>query len=111
MSPVARVPADCRVLDCTDLMIDESSLTGETMPAEKTSSILLFEETHDIPIAERTNITYMVSWSAICSRRHRWSCSLRLGVVPCAVGTPGAAGEGFKVGDPRRYHVRRVRRV
>jgi hypothetical protein len=56
-----RIPADCRVISCTDLMIDESSLTGEAMPAEKTASILLFNETHEIPIAERTNVVFMVS--------------------------------------------------
>lgn len=36
------VPADCRVLSCTDLLVDESSLTGEALPAEKTSALLLF---------------------------------------------------------------------
>lgn len=58
---VSRVPADCRVLSCTDLMVDESSLTGEGALVEKTSSILLFNEAAaDLPIAERTNIIFMV---------------------------------------------------
>eukprot|EP00624_Nannochloropsis_granulata_P000180 evm.model.NODE_10694_length_6140_cov_18.397068.2 len=39
-----RVPADCRVLSCTDLLVDESSLTGEALPAEKTAGLLLFNE-------------------------------------------------------------------
>lgn len=39
-----RVPADCRVLSCTDLLVDESSLTGEALPAEKTAALLLFTE-------------------------------------------------------------------
>ena len=31
-----RVPADCRVLECVELKVDESSLTGEGEPANKT---------------------------------------------------------------------------
>lgn len=54
------MPADCRVLSCTDLMVDESSLTGEGALVEKTSAILLFNEAQDVPIAERTNIIFMV---------------------------------------------------
>jgi P-type Ca2+ transporter type 2C len=36
-----RVPADIRVYDSVDLSIDESSFTGETEPARKTSDLLL----------------------------------------------------------------------
>ena len=31
----ASVPADCRILRSTDLFVDESTLTGESFPAEK----------------------------------------------------------------------------
>lgn len=49
------------MLSCTDLMVDESSLTGEGALVEKTSSVLLFNEAAaDLPIAERTNIIFMV---------------------------------------------------
>lgn len=35
-----RVPADCRLFETIDLSIDESSFTGETEPAMKTSDII-----------------------------------------------------------------------
>lgn len=35
-----RVPADCRLFETIDLSIDESSFTGETEPAMKTSDIM-----------------------------------------------------------------------
>ncbi|HXY75157.1 MAG TPA: HAD-IC family P-type ATPase, partial [Dehalococcoidales bacterium] len=34
------VPADARVLSCKDFFVDESALTGESFPAEKTSDAL-----------------------------------------------------------------------
>lgn len=36
-----RVPADIRLYDCVDLAIDESSFTGETEPASKTTDVML----------------------------------------------------------------------
>lgn len=36
-----RVPADVRLYDCIDLSIDESSFTGETEPANKTTDVML----------------------------------------------------------------------
>lgn len=33
---VSRVPADCRIVDSVELMVDESSLTGENHPVAKT---------------------------------------------------------------------------
>lgn len=35
-----RVPADCRLFETIDLSIDESSFTGETEPAKKTSEVM-----------------------------------------------------------------------
>ncbi|XP_055318716.1 calcium-transporting ATPase type 2C member 1 isoform X6 [Sitodiplosis mosellana] len=35
-----RVPADCRLFETIDLAIDESSFTGETEPASKTSEVM-----------------------------------------------------------------------
>lgn len=52
-----RVPADVRLLEASDLEIDESNLTGETRPALKTSDAILSSNVSDI--SERTNIAFM----------------------------------------------------
>ena len=52
------VPADLRLLESFDLAADESSLTGESEPAEK-SAAMLPASAHDIPLAERANMLFM----------------------------------------------------
>ncbi|MBS7397657.1 MAG: HAD-IC family P-type ATPase, partial [Ruminiclostridium sp.] len=49
------VPADGRIISCASLMVNESSLTGESGAAEKTSEKLIGE---DIPLADRKNMVY-----------------------------------------------------
>jgi magnesium-transporting ATPase (P-type) len=49
-----KVPADVRLLHSRNLQIDESALTGESLPVEKHSG----ELAHDIVLAERTNMAY-----------------------------------------------------
>ncbi len=34
------IPADCRLLDCRELLVEESALTGESFPVEKSSDAL-----------------------------------------------------------------------
>jgi Mg2+-importing ATPase len=57
------LPADCRVLESTGLMVDESALTGESFPAEKQPGTVAAEAT----VSQRTNSlfmgTYVVSGS------------------------------------------------
>jgi Ca2+-transporting ATPase len=48
------VPADLRLFDSRDLKVDESVLTGESVPSEKTTQVL----TKRTPLAERENIAY-----------------------------------------------------
>jgi calcium-translocating P-type ATPase len=52
----ARVPADLRLFSTTALRVDESLLTGESVPVTKTSSAL---EDERLPLADRTNMAYM----------------------------------------------------
>lgn len=49
-----RVPADIRLLDATSLQVDESALTGESVPAEK--SVEAAEE--DAGIGDRSSMAY-----------------------------------------------------
>ncbi|MEM2144603.1 MAG: HAD-IC family P-type ATPase, partial [Candidatus Jordarchaeaceae archaeon] len=51
-----RVPADIRLSECASLEIDESLLTGESVPVKKIVERL---EIKNIPIAERKNMAYM----------------------------------------------------
>ncbi|DAZ95583.1 TPA: hypothetical protein N0F65_006069 [Lagenidium giganteum] len=52
-----RVPADARLIEAVDLEVDESNLTGETLPVVKHTAAI--ENAHAHPIAERKNIIYM----------------------------------------------------
>ena len=47
------VPADCRILSATNLEMDESSITGESLPVAKSA-----DPTPGAPVAERTCILY-----------------------------------------------------
>ncbi len=49
-----KVPADLRLVRCKDLQVDESALTGESVPVEK--GIDPVDE--NTPLAERTDMTY-----------------------------------------------------
>ncbi len=53
----AAVPADCRILRSTDLFVDESTLTGESYPAEKSVGDL----PDDTPLAKRSNALFQGS--------------------------------------------------
>ena len=52
------VPADCRLLETYNLKIEESSLTGENIPAEKDASIICKK---DIPLGDMKNMAFMAS--------------------------------------------------
>ena len=51
-----RIPADGRIIQAASVAIDESSLTGESQPAQKDASALV---RLDAPLAERQNMTFM----------------------------------------------------
>lgn len=49
------IPADCRLFESAGLQIDESALTGESMPSEKDAEVVFDQLT---PLAERHNMVY-----------------------------------------------------
>jgi Ca2+-transporting ATPase len=51
-----RVPADCRLIEAANLRVQESALTGESEPVDKSTSDT---ETSELPLAERRHMTYM----------------------------------------------------
>ncbi len=54
------VPADCRIIECASMKIEESALTGESVPVEKTADALT-TDTDDVPLGDRKNMCYMGS--------------------------------------------------
>ncbi len=52
-----RIPADLRILESNDLRCDESSLTGESTPVEKSTKALK----SDTALADRTDMLYMAT--------------------------------------------------
>ncbi|MCL5995238.1 MAG: HAD-IC family P-type ATPase, partial [Chloroflexi bacterium] len=50
-----RIPADARLVDAYGLSVDESSLTGESVPVDKDAGALLGA---DAPLAERRNLLF-----------------------------------------------------
>lgn len=52
------VPADCRIIEGYNLKIEESSLTGETEPVEKSEAQILEEK---IPLGDMKNMGFMAS--------------------------------------------------
>jgi Ca2+-transporting ATPase len=49
------VPADLRIIESSKLQVNESSLTGESVPVDKDENLL---EDEEIPLAERKNMLY-----------------------------------------------------
>ena len=50
------VPADCRLISSYNLKIDESSLTGETLPSSKDADAIL---TKDVPLGDMINMAFL----------------------------------------------------
>ena len=50
-----KVPADLRLFSSQDLQLDESLLTGESLPVEKKAQVILSKE---IPFSDHTNMAY-----------------------------------------------------
>ena len=55
-----KVPADCRILQCNELSVDESMLTGESVHVTKNITVIKKE----VPLAERKNMAFMNTFIA-----------------------------------------------
>ncbi len=49
-----RVPADCRIIECSNAMVDESILTGESLAVEKDEAVIQ----KDVFLQDRLNMIY-----------------------------------------------------
>ena len=56
LRPGSYIAADSRMIETTHLSVDESALTGESMPVIKTTVSIA---THNVPLADRVNMAYM----------------------------------------------------
>ena len=52
------VPADCRIIESYNLKIEESSLTGETIPVEKTNTVL---KEQNVTLGDLKNMAFMTT--------------------------------------------------
>ncbi len=56
------IPADCRIFECASMKIEESALTGESVPVNKlVNALLLNKESDEVPLGDRRNMAYMGS--------------------------------------------------
>ena len=57
------IPADCRIIECASMKIEEAALTGESVPVDKLVQILTLDKSkHDeVPLGDRKNMAYMGS--------------------------------------------------
>lgn len=55
------VPADCRIVECASMKIEESALTGESVPVTKTADPIDPLGSDDVPLGDRKNMCYMGS--------------------------------------------------
>ena len=99
LSAGATIPADCLILESTDLYVDEASLTGESFPAEKAVGSL----PTDTPLAKRTNAVFMGT--------HVVSGAARVLVVKTGSSTEfGAVSDRLSQAQPETDFERGVRR-
>lgn len=55
------VPADCRIVENAQLKIEESALTGESVPVNKIIDVIDPLGSDDVPLGDRKNMCYMGS--------------------------------------------------
>ncbi|CAG8975453.1 hypothetical protein HYALB_00004767 [Hymenoscyphus albidus] len=52
------VPADLRLLETSNLEIDEANLTGESLPSPKDATVIMSRQKAEAPIGDRSNMAY-----------------------------------------------------
>jgi len=53
------VPADCRIIECHSMKVEEAALTGESVPVSKMIDMLMLREgSKDVPLGDRFNMVY-----------------------------------------------------
>lgn len=55
------VPADCRIISCASMKIEEAALTGESVPVNKQEEPIDPLGSDDVPLGDRKNMCYMGS--------------------------------------------------
>ncbi len=55
------VPADCRIISCASMKIEEAALTGESVPVNKQVDAIDLDSSDDVPLGDRKNMCYMGS--------------------------------------------------
>ena len=55
------VPADCRIIECASMKIEEAALTGESVPVDKKDGILEAGANGDVSLGDRKNMAFMGS--------------------------------------------------
>ncbi len=55
------VPADCRIIECASMKLEEAALTGESVPVNKMIDVLTGNEKGEVPLGDRKNMVYMGS--------------------------------------------------
>ena len=99
LSAGGTIPGDCRILESTDLFVDEAALTGETYPVEKAAGVMPSET----PLSQRTNALFMGT--------HVVSGTAKAAVVRTGTETEfGAVSQRLKLRPPETEFEHGVRR-
>ena len=55
------IPADCRIIECASMKIEEAALTGESVPVTKILEVINGKKEDTVPLGDRKNMAYMGS--------------------------------------------------
>lgn len=55
------IPADCRIIECASMKIEEAALTGESVPVTKMLEVINGKKEEAVPLGDRKNMAYMGS--------------------------------------------------